>query len=186
MLTILEDLSFFAKMSKCDFGMTQLLYLGHVICQEGVKVDLEKIKAILEWYNPRNLTELRGFIGLCNYYCIFVKGYSRYTTPLTYLTKKGAFSWSEEVEKDFQKMKEIMRNCPILSLLDFSKPFVLECDAFGVGIGAFLMQDRHPIAFESRKLQPHERLYSIYDKDMLAIMHALAKFSNTWWEVNSL
>ena len=73
-------------------------------------------------------------------------------------------------------MEEIMSSCPVLALLDFSKPFVLECDASGVGIGVVLMQDRHPIAFESRKLQPHERLYSIYDKQMLAIMHALAKF----------
>ena len=152
------------------------MYLDNVICQEGVKVDPEKIKSILEWAIPRNLTELRGFIGLCNYYRRFVKGYSWYTAPLTDLTKKGAFSWSEGAEKSFQKMKEVMSSCPVLALPYFSKPFVLECDASGVGIGAVLMQDRHPIAFESRKLQPHERLYSIYDKEMLAIMHALAKF----------
>ena len=164
-LTMLADLSFFSKTSKCEFGMTYLF-----------KVDLEKIKAILEWASPRNLTELRGFIGLCNYYRRFVKGYSRYTAPLIDLTKKGAFSWSEEAENPFQKMKEVMSSYPVLALPDFSKPFVLECDASGVGIGAVLMQDRRPIAFESRKLQPHERLYSIYDKEMLAIMHALAKF----------
>ena len=89
---------------------------------------------------------------------------------------KDAFSWSEEDEKYFQKMKDIMSNCLVLSLPDFSKPFVLECDASGVGIGAFLMQDRNPIAFESRKLQPHERLYSIYDKEMYSIMHAFENF----------
>ena len=164
-------------MSKCKLGMIELLYLGHVVCQEGVKVDPEKIKAILEWASPRNLTKMRGFIGLCNYYCIFVKGYSRYTAPLTYLTKKGAFSWSEEAEKYFQKMKEIMSSCRVLAFPDFSKPFVLECDAFGVGIGVVLMQDRNPIAFERIKCHPHERMYSIYDKEMLAIIHALAKFS---------
>ena len=100
-LTMLVDLSFYSNMSKCEFGMIELLYIGHVIYQEGVKVDPEKIKAILEWASPRNLTELRGFIGLCNYYRRFVKGYSRYTAPLTDLTKKGAFSWSEEAEKAF-------------------------------------------------------------------------------------
>ena len=101
-LTMLADLTFFSKMSKCEFGMTELLYLGHVIYQDGVKVDPEKIKAILEWAIPRNLTKLRGFISVCNYYNIFVKGYSRYTAPMTYMTKKGAFSWSEEDEKYFQ------------------------------------------------------------------------------------
>ena len=95
---------------------------------------------------------------------------------MTDLTKKGAFSWSEDDEKYFQKMKEIMSICPVLALPNFYKPFVLECDASGVGIRVVLMQDRNPIDFERRKLQPHERLYSIYDKEMLAIMHSLGKF----------
>ena len=69
-----------------------------------------------------------------------------------------------------------MSSCPILALPDFSKPFVVECDSSGEGVGAVLKQGQHPIAFESRKLQHHENIYSIYDKDMLAIMHALAKF----------
>ena len=92
------------------------------------------------------------------------------------LTKKGAFSWSEEGKKYFQKMKEIMRSCLLLVLPNFFKTFVLECDAFGVGIEAVRMQDRNNIAFERIKLQPHERMYSIHDKELLAIMHALAKF----------
>ena len=95
---------------------------------------------------------------------------------LTNLTKKGTFSWSEEAEKDFHKMKEIMSSGSILSLPNFSKPSVLECDSSGVGIGAIVIQYRNPIAFESRRLQPHERLYSIYEKEMLVIMHALSKF----------
>ena len=73
-------------------------------------------------------------------------------------------------------MKEVISNCPIIALPNFSKPFVLECDATGEGIGAVLKQGQHPIAFEIRNLQPHERIYSIYDKEMLAIMHALIKF----------
>ena len=69
-----------------------------------------------------------------------------------------------------------MSSCPILVLPNLSQPFVLECDASGEGIGAFLMKGGNPIAFESGKLLPHEKLYPIYDKEMLAIMHALAKF----------
>ena len=69
-----------------------------------------------------------------------------------------------------------MSSCPILALLDFSKHFVVECDASGGGVGVVIKQGKHPIAFESRNLQPHEKIYSIYDKDILSIMHALAKF----------
>ena len=69
-----------------------------------------------------------------------------------------------------------MSSCPILALPDFSKPFVVECDALGGGIWVVLKKFQHPIAFKSRKLHPHENIYSIYDKEMLAIMHALAKF----------
>ena len=69
-----------------------------------------------------------------------------------------------------------MSSCLVLALSDFTQPFVLECDALGEGIGAVLMQGGHPIAYESRKFLPHERLYAIYDKEMQAIMHALAKF----------
>ena len=98
------------------------------------------------------------------------------TTPLIDLTNKGSFSWSEESQAAFEKFKEIMSSCPVLALPDFTQPFVLECDTSGEGIRAVLMQNNHPIAFEIRKLKDYERRYSIYDKEMLAIMHALAKF----------
>ena len=130
----------------------------------------------MDWMTPRNVTELRSFLGLCTYYRRFVKGFSQTTAPLTDLTKKGAFSWGNGAQATFEKLKEVMSSCPILALPDFTQSFVLECDASAKGIGAVLMQDHHPIAFESRKLKEYERLYSTYDKEMLAIMHALAKF----------
>jgi hypothetical protein len=92
------------------------------------------------------------------------------------LTKDGAFIWTEESQKTFDHMNEVISTCPILALPDFTLPFVLECDAFDEGIGEDLMQGGHPIVFESRKLSQIERLYSIYDKEMLAIMHSLTKF----------
>ena len=106
----------------------------------------------------------------------FVKGFSQLCAPLTNLTRKGAFKWSDEAQLTFEKMKKVMRTCPVLTLPYFSHPFILECDASGEGVAVVLMQNMHPIAFERRKLRGHELLYIIYDKGMLVIMHALAKF----------
>ena len=92
-------------MYKCEFGMKELLYIGKIIGKYGVTVHMENIRAILEWPSPKNITELRGFIGICTYYRKFVKGFSKLTSPLTDLTKKDAFKWNEEAEKAFQKMK---------------------------------------------------------------------------------
>jgi hypothetical protein len=175
-LSIMEKQSLYAKESKCEIGMTEVLYLGHIIGAKGVQVHLEKIQAIMNWPTPKTLTELKGFLGICSYYRRFVKGFSQLCTPLTDLTRKGAFKWSNEAQLTFDKMKKVMSTCPVLSLPDFSQPFILECDASGEGVGVVLMQNRHPIAYESRKLRGLELLYTIYDKEMLAIMHALAKF----------
>jgi hypothetical protein len=139
-------------------------------------VHQEKIRAIMDWPTPKNVTELRSFFGLCIYYRWFVRGFSQLGAPLTDLTKHGAFIWTEKSQEAFDHMKEVMGTRPVLALPDFTLPFVLECDASGEGIGAVLMQGGHPIVFESRKLSQPERLYSIYDKEMLAIMHALTKF----------
>jgi hypothetical protein len=79
-------------------------------------------------------------------------------------------------QESFDHMKEVMGTCPVLALPDFTLPFVLECDTFGKGIGVVLMHGGHPIAFKIRNLSQPKRLYSIYDKEMLAIMHALTKF----------
>ena len=129
------------------------MYLVHIIVKYGVKVDLEKINAIIQWPCPKNIIELRVFFGICTYYRKFVRTFSQLTSPLTDVKKKDVFQWHEEDEKDFQRMKEVMSNCPILALPDFSKPFVLECDALGEVIGAVLKQGKHPISFESRNIQ---------------------------------
>jgi hypothetical protein len=82
----------------------------------------------------------------------------------------------DESHQNLEKMKEVMSTCHVLSLPYFSWPFFLECDASGVGTGSFFMQRGHPIVFERRNLNDSERLYSIYDKEIIAIMHALTKF----------
>jgi hypothetical protein len=138
-LTIMEGQSLYAKESKCEFGMIEVLYLGHIIGVKGVQVHQENIQAIVEWPTPKTLTELRGFLGIHNYYRRFIKGFSQLCAPLTDLNKKGTFRWSEEAQATFDRMKKVMRKCPVLALPDFGQPFTLECDASREGIGATLM-----------------------------------------------
>ena len=104
-LGILGNESLYAKESKCDLGMTKLLYLGHIISVEGVRMDPDKVKAIIEWPTLMNPTQLRGFLGLCGFYHRFVNGYSCHATPLIDLTKKGAFFWIHEAHECFEMFK---------------------------------------------------------------------------------
>jgi hypothetical protein len=140
-LNIMEEQSLFSEEANCKFRMTKILYQGHVIGVEGVKVHQEKIHAILDWPTPRSLTDLRGFFGLRNYYSRFEKGFLQLPVPLKDLTEKGAFRWSEEAHEAFDMMKKVISTCPVLALPDFSQPFVLECDALRERIGIVLMQD---------------------------------------------
>jgi hypothetical protein len=122
-------------------------YLGHIVSHEGVKVDPNNIKAMMDWPIPKTLKNLRGFLGLTCYYRKFVRRYGRIATPLMTLIKKDAFSWTPEVTKSFEQLKEVMCKSPALTTPDFTKTFLVECDASGNGIGVVLMQQGRPLDF---------------------------------------
>jgi hypothetical protein len=107
-LQLLKEKQLYAKPSKCFFGVKEVEYLGHIVSHEGVKVDPNKIKAMMDSLIPKTLKNLRLFLGLTGYYRKFVRHYGRITTPLTTLTKKDAFSWTPEETKDFEQLKEVM------------------------------------------------------------------------------
>lgn len=106
--------------------------------------------------------------------------------PLTDLTKKGAFVWSKKAQSVFDKFKKIMSSCPVLAIPDFSKPFELQCDAFGEGIGAVLMQEKHPIVFESRKLRELREIIQSMTRRCLQSCTHWPSLGNTWWGANLL
>ena len=122
---------------------------------------------------PKTLNNIRGFLGLTWYYYKFVRNYGRITTPLTTLTKKDAFYWTLEATQAFKQLKEAMCKAQDLTTPDFTKSFVVECDALGNAIGVVLMQEGRPIAFESRPIKGKDLHKPIYEKEMLAIVHAL-------------
>jgi hypothetical protein len=147
--------------------------LGHLVGKYGVRLDPKNIEAMQDWPHPKTLKSLHGFLGLTGYYRKFIQNYGKIATPLTALLKRNSFTWSPAVDQDFQTLNMAMCTTPILTLPDFTKTFVLECDASGKGIGVVLMQEGRPLAFTSKQLSERNMGKSIYEKEMLAIMHVV-------------
>ena len=163
----------FLKQSKCAFGASKVEYLGRIVGKEGIRVDPKKIETMKYWPHPNTLKILHGFLGLTGYYHKFVKNYGKIATPLTALLKNNSFTWTPAAAQDFQTLKMTMCTTLVLALPDFTKTFVLECDASGKGIGAILMQEGRPLAFTSKQLSKINLGKSIYEKEILDILHVM-------------
>jgi hypothetical protein len=148
-------------------------YLSHIVDKNGIWVDPKKIEAMKDWHQPRTLRSLRGFLGLTGYYRKFVQNYGKIVAPLIALLKKNDFTWTLAVDQSFHALKVAMCTTPVLVLLDFTKTFVLECDASGKGIGAILMQDDKRLDFTSKQILERHLGQSIYEKEMMSILHVV-------------
>lgn len=124
-LQLLAQHHLYAKFSKCEFGVTKVAYLGHIINQQGVAADPEKLKAIVDWPTPINVSALRGFLGLNGYYRRFVQYYAEIAGPLTDLLKKHSFVWSSKTQAAFEALKLAMTTLPVLVSLISSSPLRL-------------------------------------------------------------
>ncbi|KAL0455690.1 UNVERIFIED_CONTAM: Retrovirus-related Pol polyprotein from transposon [Sesamum latifolium] len=173
-LQILSEKQLYAKFSKCEFWMKEIVFLGHIVSKEGVQPDPTKVKAILEWESPKNTSEVRSFLGLAGYYRRFVKDFSVIAKPLTSLLKKNAlFKWNHMCDQSFEELKKRLTSAPILALPSGSGGYVVYTDASKLGLGCVLMQHGRVIAYASRQLRPHELNYPTHDLELAAIVHAL-------------
>jgi hypothetical protein len=177
-LQLLRKNKLFGKLKKCDFFKSEVEFLGHLVSDQGLAVDPHKIDTIRDWPQPKNIHELRSFLGLASYYRRFVPGFSKVAAALTSLLHKDQpYLWKEEQESAFQQLKNLLMSTPVLCLPDPSLPFLVTTDASDLAIGAVLSKDQgrgdQPVAFESRKLTPAEKNYATYEKELLAIIHAL-------------
>ncbi|GKC11695.1 putative reverse transcriptase domain-containing protein [Tanacetum coccineum] len=129
-LELLKEEKLYAKSSKCEFWLSKVQFLGHVIDSEGIHMDPAKIESIKDWASPKTPTEIHQFLGLVGYYRRFIEGFSKISKPLTKLTQKNVnFDWSEKAEATFQLLKQKLCSAPILSLPKGSENFVVYCDA---------------------------------------------------------
>ena len=139
-LDVLRKEKLFLKLSKCEFGKTSLIYLGHIVGGGKLKIDPSKVKVILEWPNPNNVTEVRSFLGAAQYWRKFIANFSSIAAPLHAVTSvKQVFQWGGKQQKAFDTLKEKISSVPVLPLPNLRQPFEIQTDASNYAMGSFFL-----------------------------------------------
>lgn len=169
------------KLEKCKFFEKNIIYLGHEISVDGIRPNPKKIEAIRNAPRPENLTQLKSYLGIVNYYCRFIPNLSKELSALYMLTKKDSkYIWNDECQKSFEKSKELLVGNNVLAHYDPSKEILLHCDASPYGLGAVLSHKingkEHPVMFASCSLTQAQKNYAQLHREALAIIFAVKKF----------
>lgn len=176
----LRRANFRLNREKCRFAQDEVTYLGHTVNQTGLHTSPDKVEAISKFAAPRSRTELRRFLGMVSWYRRFIQDFSTTAEPLNrLLQKKRSWSWTDEQQDSFEKLKKALTEAPILNGPDFEAPFFLQTDASDYGLGACLFQkiqgQDSVVAFASRSLNTAEKKYSATEKECLAIVYGVEK-----------
>ena len=186
----LETAGLKLKGTKCEFFKTEVNYLGHVVSEDGVKTDPEKLKALKEWPVPTCLKELRSFLSFAGYYRRYVQGFAQIAKPLNDLlighstnkkvkSSKPAvpWTWDHAQQEAFQLLIDKLTSPPVLAYADYTKPFILNVDASCSGLGGVLYQEHdgqeRVVAYASRGLRATERNYPVHKLEFLALKWAV-------------
>jgi hypothetical protein len=178
----LRDANLTIHLPKSEFAKREICFLGHIITPEGIKRHPDKVDAILKWPRPYNVKDIQRFNGVCQWYSSFIPNFAEKAEPLYSLLRKGTpWHWGLKQEEAFNQLKEDMCDKVLLQGLDYSKPILIKCDASEIGLGAALVQEidgkERPVTFISKTLKKYERNAHIYEKEIYAIIWAVAEFN---------
>jgi hypothetical protein len=164
----------YTKLSKCEFWLKQVAFLGHIISKGGISVYPCKVQDVLSWKTPTSVSDIQSFLGLDGYYQRFIKRFLKISKPKTELLEKDKqFEWTPACGASFQELKKRLTTAWALVMPDMVKPFSIYCDVSGQGLGCVLMQDGRVVAYASRQLRKLEVNYPTHDLELATVVHAL-------------
>ena len=182
----LRDAGLKLKPTKCQLLKKEVQFLGHKVSHKGVECDPDKVEAVRRYEPPRDLAELRSFLGSVGYYRRFIRNFATKAGPLTALLKRDApYKWADACQEAFEALKTPLMKNPLLVYPDFTQEFILDTDASGYGIGGVLSQlrDGHErvIAYASRSLRTTQRNYCTTKRELLAVVAMIHHFRHYLW-----
>lgn len=183
----LREANLSLNLNKCKFFAKHLKFLGFILGEEGLQADPERLKVMTEYPTPRNLKEIRRFLGMTGYYRRLIQGYSEIAAPLTKLLRKtaGRLMWTEDAERAFQALKKAMITAPVVANPNFEKDFILQCDASDVSAAGALGQIHDGvevvIAFYSHKWTPNEAKWGATEREGACVLYAIKHFRGYLW-----
>ena len=165
------------SLKKCKIRQSEVSYVGHLLTADGVRADPEKVRAVIEMEQPKDISEVRRFLGFIQYLSKFLPSLSDESAPLRKLVEKDtAWHWGKSQEDSFHKLKQLASSTPVLRYYDVRNPVTLSVDASSKGLGAVLLQEGKPVAYASRALTSVQQQYAQIEKELLAIVYGCKKF----------